>query len=420
MPAELSCAEDDFLVGGEGLRGVTLKLEREPQRWAAYFTVTGVFVALCLTLAYASRPTHLFPRGRVGPAPMVAVPTKRRVGAQEHPVGRWRGPQREARKPSKGLWSLLFDPDLVAVCTDNIMEVGRKVLAPEDRSMAGQIVAASLRKLSVELETSSPEISVALHKTSYDEHEKAAVLALVSLLRDQQVQSIGVSMARQIRASSSRDPAQIRQALEAQLRTNAQEVRRLRREKVPEVVRRLLWDLTSRDQWELTLDPENLQSMGRSSQGELEPTELYPTFASGLVYPSYEKKYFAILGGAIEQGRAFIDILQKLLRSTGPHVTTQVFGTKLGEEALEWPCAPNSAMRSNIEFMKSLTCPLKFGAQGLDALRASKELDMASGREVGSQEAREVSTALPLADSKMSPDRVQVLASLPGADSQPG
>merc|ERR1719382_2375688 len=83
-------------------------------------------------------------------------------------------------------------------------------------------------------------------------------------------------------------------------------------------------------------------------------------------------KSFAILGGVLEEGRAVIDIVSLLtgLFTNGRGLTAWD-DSLAGKVSLSFDsCQHTVHPYAPLDFMQSLFCPLKFGVQGLDALRA--------------------------------------------------
>merc|ERR1719356_162840 len=90
-------------------------------------------------------------------------------------------------------------------------------------------------------------------------------------------------------------------------------------------------------------------------------------------------KTLGAIGGVVEEGRALIDIIKlcaHIIRgeSDPPLLATSMAGTlDFKNNVLSCQLSSGAAelgKSSEVDFAKAIFCPLKFGVQGLDALRA--------------------------------------------------
>jgi len=232
-------------------------------------------------------------------------------------------------------------------------------------------VAAAFTNITAMLERYAPTVADELGQIQLSSDERDSVLKVLELLGDLRVQRLGLQVGEAIRNSSSIKRSELRRRIAEKLRPRHDELDALRAELIPEPLGSY-WE--ERHDWFLTLDEANVQSMrpvDEETQAALE-TMRAPLSKS---LDSY-KKWFSMYGGALEQGRALLDILQRCIGSMGPHWTVKLGKTMLfGEATLSWPCEADDLDSTTVDFSKALLCPLKFGAQGLDALLATADPD---------------------------------------------
>merc|ERR1719424_1188598 len=94
-----------------------------------------------------------------------------------------------------------------------------------------------------------------------------------------------------------------------------------------------------------------------------------------------KQKVEAVRGAALEMARSLLDFLLLCVSDMGPGWSTDVGDTMAaaGDGPLSRPCELALGGTSN-DFDKGLICPLKLGAQGLDAMRALRAPWGAGGR----------------------------------------
>merc|ERR1711957_146001 len=89
-----------------------------------------------------------------------------------------------------------------------------------------------------------------------------------------------------------------------------------------------------------------------------------------------------VLVGVLEEGKALINLIQLCCRWAGKDievpnwvpslVSEAYFGSELSEVV---SCEPVVDDGKALDFKRALLCPLKYGTQGLDALRAAQAID---------------------------------------------
>jgi hypothetical protein len=278
---------------------------------------------------------------------------------------------------------LLFSSEVHEVVTENLMQVGRGIFSPADRDLVRETVAACFRNVSMQIREHAGASMEALQHIQLDEKERNSVLTWLRLMSVPQVQSIGYEVALAMRRALTSDPAIVMAAVEEVLTVNLENIKELRDELITP---HMLHYWGPEQQWELTLDPENMAVMQAFRHGEFYGSldaDFYSKNVSGLVkkLPAKEKAY-GVWGGVLEQGRALIDVvkllamrqdIELLVPAQATSLDVNVDVEDLGSELLSCELQPKDGMNN---LMKALFCPLKYGSQGLDALRAVEHMDM--------------------------------------------
>jgi len=211
--------------------------------------------------------------------------------------------------------------------------------------------------------------------------QKNAVLTLMRLMSVPEVQRIGFEVALAIRRSVSLEKDVIKRHIEEMLANNIEEIRETRDDTVPDSVL-ALWG--SGHAWEMTLEPENVKVMEAFRGGEFFGSMNASFYAESLPktperMPAQEKAY-AVWGGVLEHGRALLDTVKLISWSSGVELRPPAWVTSLGDnidvkdlgsELLSCELHKKSGMNN---LMKAFFCPLKYGTQGMDALRAAGQL----------------------------------------------
>jgi hypothetical protein len=266
------------------------------------------------------------------------------------------------------LWSLFKSPEVHELGAQNMLIAAKGRLLPVDLEMATDIIKATFVKLSEELAKHAPQVADELKQIEFTTSERTGLLEAMRLLGNPLVQKLGLDVARAIRASPYADWFYLQHYIETALEPRTEELVRLRRELMPEPLRKL-W--AQGHQWGTTLNPENIRSLRNHSEGfDTRTVHLTPELDD-------ERKYFSMYNGALQEGRSLLDLLQMCIRALGPEWIARLNGTMVfAEDALSWPCDLSLDEGSNTDFMKALLCPLKFGAQGIDALTAARIHDL--------------------------------------------
>jgi len=278
----------------------------------------------------------------------------------------------DARAPRS--WSageLFWSPEVHEVATENLMQVGKGLLVHADRDGIRTAVARAFRNVSLRLEAREHSAAAMLATLRLSEAEKGAVLTSLRLLSMPQVQSIGLDVGLAIRSSASTDPTIVEDTIEAAVRPHLAGIERLRDDLVSGTLFEL-WGVGKR--WRMSLAPENIQVMQASHGGKL-----YTGSASEI--PPLEEKNLVVLGGVLEEARALLDVLSLCAHREGQDLHVPAWATSMGDNIELGPgllsCELGFAhdVKADFkDFMRALFCPLKYGSQGIDALRAVSDL----------------------------------------------
>jgi hypothetical protein len=267
----------------------------------------------------------------------------------------------------------------------NIITVGRHHFSFDDLPLIRSKVAEGFRNITAEMRIRAPAIANELASVRLGKTERDAVLATLRLISDTKVQELGFEVGKAIRESTTTDRNVLFRRIMAKLLPRTDDISQLRSSVLPPGLKQI-WG--SGHQWNMTLHTENVQIMqayGDSSFGMAMFDKLDDVYSAGGMdlEASDELKMVGALGGVVEEGRALISIIELCTHLYGAHgslplTATSLEGTlsfksnvlscQLGaeDEELGKPDVKN--------FMKAIFCPLKFGVQGLDALRALPDL----------------------------------------------
>jgi len=281
---------------------------------------------------------------------------------------------------------------------ESLLSAGRRLFDDSDRHLARSAVEATFRNLILRLQHGAPEASRSLAEAQFSKAQQEAVLNALRLVGDAAVQHVGMDVARAMRGSSSGESEQLRHDIERQLQPRAGKLLELRDRLVPAELRSLWGDARP---WASTLDPQNVRVMqAGGSLGKLltEGEEIAVQGSSehprrrGVRIAAAEKAA-AISAGAREEARVLLGMLARVAdlptnsaslvaspadADADHHVVRppprvegmeRVLVDGPAEEPLSCEAGSSQGRAS-----RAMLCALKFGAQGLDALRASPRM----------------------------------------------
>jgi hypothetical protein len=241
-------------------------------------------------------------------------------------------------------------------------------------------VAPGLRNISARLRAHAPRALEALESMRLDRDEEAALLSWVSLMSIPEVQTVGFEVTLAIRRSLTLNESSdtLADRIQDMLLSNAVKVHELWGDYVtPAMIG--IWNGSR--QWQMTLQTENLKVMQAFSKtGQLYGSmsaSFYAQNSSRLPekVPAEEKAYGA-WGGVLEQARVLLGAVQLASQARGTELLIPAQATNLGNnvdvedlgsELLSCELQSKDGMNN---FMKAIFCPLKYGIQGVEALRA--------------------------------------------------
>jgi len=280
---------------------------------------------------------------------------------------------------------LFWNAEVHEVVTENLMQVGRGLLVHADRDLVRNTVAAGFRNISLNVMTHAPKIADQMFRLRISEAEKNLVLTSLRLISLPEVQRIGFEVALVIHKSKTRDRATIQQKVEEMLKANLDEFTFLVQELVSRPLLTLWGPGHARHQWDMTLESENIQVMtnlhGGKFYGSMNASNYAAEYGGAPGYLPPEEKSYGAWGGILEEGRALLDVIRLIVRSSGngnlevpswaASLADNVDMPDLGRELLSCELHPEDGMDN---FMKAIFCPLKYGTQGIDALRAVAQM----------------------------------------------
>jgi len=259
------------------------------------------------------------------------------------------------------LRSLFVDLEVLGVSAANIMEVGSGFLSAADERLVRDTVAQVFLEVSSILQSRAAPVALALDQIDLSAEEKDAALLHLALLSDPDVRGFGLEVARAIRESPSPEPDYLRSHIQERLVPRLRELGAFEAAVVPD---RLVTLWGQGREWSMTLDPVNIRSM-ESVSGKF-VNSFQPKKG-----PAAKQKVEAVRDAALEMAKSLLDFLLLCINDMGPAFSTDIGDTMAvaGDAPLSWPCELDAEMDTNYDFDKGLICPLKFGAQGLDAMR---------------------------------------------------
>lgn len=250
--------------------------------------------------------------------------------------------------------SLFHSPEIHRVVTDNLMRTNNRFLTQGDYEMVKEFAWMGFKKINAELQARAPMVASELERVQLKVGQKDAVLDLLMLLSDPEVQALGYDVAEIIRKSKFATRKFLKAYIEDSLKP-INEIQKLAHLVLPRSVL-ALWGKRRHD-WEMTLDPRNIHSMRKEHMNR----------NANITGVDFETKSLSIYAGVLEEGRVLLDIMKLHMHSTGSSWSTALRDTiELLFEGISLP-----AERSKLAFMDAFLWPLKCGTQGLDALRAS-------------------------------------------------
>lgn len=274
----------------------------------------------------------------------------------------------------------LFDnPEVHEVVTENIMRVGQELLSTSDRHLVRAAVATGFKNISYELSRRTPDVTKELQKVQLSEQQKNLVLSALRLTSNRGVRDLGLVVGKAIHegGGSYAGRKEMRQIIEEALMPRLQEIRELHDDLLLGEMGELL---VKGKNWEMTLDPDNLAVMGPYRRGKFATLTASDVYGAGQIKKTpYAEKTYGVLGGVLEQGRALLHLVKLYARLSGRYLQVPTYVTSLGGNlditSQDLNCEHDHQKALSLKLSKALYCPLKFGTQGLETLRAADDLE---------------------------------------------
>jgi len=220
-----------------------------------------------------------------------------------------------------------------------------------------------------------PQVAHALAQVELTRQQKNALLSALRLLSEPDVQSLGYEVALALRQSDSEEEGPVRLQIERRLSSRLVEVRKIRNDMVTPSVR-ALWG--SGRPWRLTLQRENIRVM-RSSHGGMLVTAANSSshslaHATSLRQLPLEELSYGAWAGVLEHARVFLGLAE--LAGQGHSLNIPETLASLSQNVKIEDLGPNllscELLQGNglANLLKGFFCPIKYGSQGLDVLRA--------------------------------------------------
>lgn len=275
-------------------------------------------------------------------------------------------------------YELFMNAEIHEVATAILMQTGRGLFSTADRDVVRAMVSEGFRNISVQFRNGAPELADMLGTVQINGVQKEAVLEQLRLVGDPRLQDIGFEIAQAIRESGHTnsviemiaDTEHVKGSIERKLYARREEIWALRKELVSEA---LLEFWGEGYEWIVTLHPENVEMM-ETVNGEWMDViaEKHSVLANAHV--STFQQALAMFGGVLGVGRALLDMVADHAHMLGNDLSLPYLVTALSNDRHLNTKRLSCNLGSADFFLMAILCPLKFGMQGMDALRAAPEL----------------------------------------------
>jgi len=267
---------------------------------------------------------------------------------------------------------LLESREVAFTVAMNVVAMGRLAGENISENTALAVTADVFETLVAEMQEHAPKLADELRTVGVSQEENEAIQQMLFLMSDNKVQGVGKTVATAIGQAGTMHRQTVTERIRRRLTPAWDSIRVLRNEAVPGPLRSLwgdgnpdllLWSNRSLGLWEMTLEESNVFSVKKG--GDMEAAEAALAASRGT--------RFAVFAAALVQGRAVLDVLQMYVHARG-HSSHSALGRTLefAFGALSWPCCIDPKPGEiGSGLMQELVCPLKFGAMGMDALRAT-------------------------------------------------
>jgi len=308
--------------------------------------------------------------------------------------------------------SLLDGPEFTAVATDNVMKLGSEGLSEGDRDDVHRAVTKHLKDMTQKMEASNPAAFRKLSERTVTHEQRTAIMQVVASMNDPRVQEIGSQIHEATEEGRAEGREGVKRNLIAAVTPRLDEMRVLRDEIIPAVLRK---DKASE---EVTFDPEKMHALKDLDAEEREaasaerrrlpvigagvvttvptavptaaptetpvPTPAPPTPAptpmpaniAGIKFTpeAYSKimNSFGVIGGILEQARVVLDQVDAIGEDVGsdegiPYWLKSMVGMLSFADNM-FDCSMRAQSNGTANPVKVFMCPLKYSSSLMDGL----------------------------------------------------
>jgi hypothetical protein len=310
--------------------------------------------------------------------------------------------------------SLLDGPEFTAVATDNVMKMGSEGLSEGDRDDVHAAVTHHLQHMTQQMEAFNPAAFRKLSERTVTHEQKTAILQVVASMNDPRLQEIGSQIHEATEDGRAEGREGVKRNLIAAVKPRLDEMRVLRDEIIPAVLRK---EEASED---VTFDPEKMQALkdfdteereGAVAHGERRqltdvtpvptpapvvtpvptpapatpvptpapptpmPTPSPPHIAGSKFSPAAYSKImnsFAVVGGLLEQARVVLNQVDALGEDFGtdegiPYWVKSLVGVVDFADNM-FDCTLRAQSNGTANPVKVFMCPFKYSSALMDGL----------------------------------------------------
>lgn len=263
---------------------------------------------------------------------------------------------------------LLQSRELAEVAARQIIDSSHGLLDSVDEGMVHAAVAGGLRNISLILPQRSPEVSRQLDSFQITRDQKEALLGVVGHMSDRRVQNVGLELAEVVWEflSVSRDREGMKQHIMKRMRPRLAELRKLRDEVYPAVLRRAS---AAGKPFGVDLDPDQLRVVRNLDRWHMELDVSRPTATRrllGAVGP--EEKRIGVFGGLREETRVVLDQLHSLMQAFRVKIHEPEWISSLLEEDNVLGELIRCVTGGGDEARRLMMCPMKLASAGMDVM----------------------------------------------------
>jgi len=273
--------------------------------------------------------------------------------------------------------SLLESDELTDVATDQLLEIGHKVLHYSQRSAVRALVAQGFKNVTIGMQQEDPEGFQKLCQLQLTREQSNAMLHVLTQMTSPKVVNIGVQVGHALMQGKHHGKEGTRRILMKKLQPRLPEIRHLREDIVPAVLRRGEDDSPKSN---LVIDPDHLYVMKvfpnkwkmqveMSHSDKPAPSEQDRRLVTSPLLKT--EQAFGVIGAILEQARIVMDQINAINPDFKnnfriPAVATGLVGTMDYASNL-LTCMIDGFGGSNPQLL--LICPLRFASAASDIFK---------------------------------------------------